>query len=54
MAIYIHFFRDSNFRKIRFSKVFEFFESIRFKIYYTDDEVQIVIAMMILNLPIVT
>lgn len=42
MAIYIHFFRDSNLEKLDFLKVFEFFESYpNFKIYYTDDEVQI-------------
>lgn len=43
MAIYIHFFRDSNLEKLDFLKVFEFFESYpNFKIYYTDEEVQIV------------
>ncbi|HEY8396239.1 MAG TPA: hypothetical protein VIK96_05620 [Bacilli bacterium] len=42
MAIYIHFFRDSSLDKLDFLKVFEFFESYpNFKIYYTDDEVQI-------------
>ncbi|HHX81189.1 MAG TPA: hypothetical protein GX692_09030 [Acholeplasmataceae bacterium] len=42
MAIYIHFFRDSGLEKLDFLKVFEFFESYpNFKIFYTDEEVQI-------------
>jgi hypothetical protein len=42
MAIYIHFFRDSNLEKLDFGKVLEFFDAYpNFKIYYTDDEVQI-------------
>lgn len=42
MAIYIHFFRDSNLEKLDFTKVLDFFENLpNFKIYYTDDEVQI-------------
>jgi hypothetical protein len=42
MAIYIHFFRDSSLEKLDFAKVLEFFDSYpNFKIYYTDDEVQI-------------
>lgn len=42
MAIYIHFFRESTMEKIDFAKVLDFFESQpNFKIYYTDDEVQI-------------
>ena len=42
MAIYIHFFRKSNLEKLDFAKVLEFFENLpNFKIYYTDDEVQI-------------
>lgn len=42
MAINIHFFRDSSLDKIDFSKVLDFFDSFpNFKIYYTEDEVQI-------------
>jgi len=42
MAIYVHFFRDSNLEKIDFTKVMDFFETLpNFKIYYTEDEVQI-------------
>jgi hypothetical protein len=42
MAINIHFFRNSSLDKIDFSKVLEFFDTYpNFKIYYTDDEVQI-------------
>ena len=42
MAIYIHFFRESSLEKLDFAKVLDFFENLpNFKIYYTDDEVQI-------------
>lgn len=42
MAINIHFFRDSTLDKLDFAKVLEFFDSYpNFKIFYTEDEVQI-------------
>ncbi|MDD3999958.1 MAG: hypothetical protein PHX62_03590 [Bacilli bacterium] len=42
MAIYIHFFRDSTYEKLDFEKVLEFFDAYpNFKIFYTEDEVQI-------------
>jgi len=42
MAIYIHFFRDNSLDKLDFAKVLEFFDNYpNFKIYYTEDEVQI-------------
>lgn len=42
MAINIHFFRDSSLEKLDFAKVLEFFDEYpNFKVYYTDDEVQI-------------
>jgi hypothetical protein len=42
MAINIHFFRNSSLDKLDFSKVLEFFDNYpNFKIFYTDDEVQI-------------
>ena len=43
MAINIHFFRDNKLEKLDYAKVLEFFDELpNFKIYYTDDEVQIV------------
>ena len=42
MAINIHFFRDSSLDKLDFAKVLEFFDEYpNFKVYYTEDEVQI-------------
>lgn len=42
MAINIHFFRNSSLEKLDFTKVLEFFDEYpNFKIFYTEDEVQV-------------
>lgn len=42
MAINIHFFRDSSLEKLDFASVLDFFDNYpNFKIYYTEDDVQI-------------
>lgn len=43
MAINIHFFRKNSLEKFDYEKVLEYFETLKnFKIYYTDDSVEIV------------